>query len=422
MNIINEDAPKSFVNRKNLHAKNQKAHLKYLRKKKDKINNATDQGELPKYNQIGESDELLEATASSIKADYKPKGKKNLTDFKDIPLSRQTIISYKKDCSALSHVRWNNKMDGCILLDGNTTVVGFIAVEEKNNGQKWLQALEITKNYRGYGLSKPMIHLAVMHYGARYLSVNKNNKVAIRIYEDLGFRQYSETDTTVYMSVNQGAISLGETTLLEAVSRKAKPVFIISSWTNTAFGKLIKIGTQSTYTHSGISLDSSLEKIYTFNADNKANKFGGVSIESLQSYIDFYNDCLIEVSCVFIKESDLKIIKAAMEHMTQAQDKTTYDFLNILNIIVGRAREMGNNAMTMVCSQFVAYMLSKADIYLVNKPLNLITPKDLVMSTVSNPKVYLVYEGLGREYNSKKVDKQIRQLKQKAYFIKEQLL
>lgn len=419
-NFTSTFKPKSFVSKRTLHAKNQKAHLKYLKKKKDKVNNATERHELPKYNQIGESSQLMEGVVSSLKADYKPKGEMYIEELKDIPLCKNTIESYEKDCKILSHITYGENIDGCILLDENTKVVGVLSVENKNNGQTWIQSIEITEPYRGYGLSKQLLELAVKHYGVRYLSVNKKNAVAIKIYEDYGFREYSTIEPDmVLMKIDSVAKSLDECTLLEAVSSDARPIFIVNSWCGTPFGYLIRVGTLSTYTHSGIALDSSLNEIYTFNADNKINKFGGVAVESLQDYIDYNNECRINVECIFVKESDYEIIKKTMEHMISVQDETTYDFLNIFNIIFHRAREMGYNAMSMICSQFVVYILSRSGVSLTYKSMNLTTPKDLVTTIKKNPKVYLLYDGLGREYDKKKIDRIFRKLKQKAEYIKE---
>lgn len=414
--IVYEDTPKGFVSKNQLHAKNQRAHLKYLKKKKNKVNNATAQNELPEYNKISIK-EVTESVVSTLQSDYKPKGEKHITDFKDIPLAKITILSYKKDCKMLSHIRYGKNIDGCILVDG-TKVVGVISIEEKNNGQKWLQALEVTKPYRGYGLSKQLLYEAVVHYGARYLSVNKDNHVAISIYEKAGFEEYEHTDTMVFMKIEPSNIKpTNEYSLLEMVSKNAKPIFIVNSYTHTPAGRIIKAYTKSKYTHSAISLDTSLERLYSFNADNNSNVFGGVSLESLSSYINYYKDTLINVECIFVKESDYLIVKNTLDYMIKHQDNTTYGYMNYFNIIFGRVKEMGDNAMYMVCSQFVSYILSRADIKLMDKSANLTAPKDLV--TTHNPRVYLLYDGLGREYDKKKIDRIFRKLKQKAVLIKE---
>ena len=417
--IVSEDLPVGFLNtsgfvsKKTRPAKNQKAHVKYLKKRRNKINNHRTQGELPQYNQIGE---VVQEIVSHLSSNYKPKGQMWITDYKDIPLAKSTILSYKKGCNMLSHIRYGKNIDGCILVDG-VKVVGVVSIERKNNDQYWLQALEITKDYRGYGLSKQLLNLAVKHYGARYLSVNKNNEVAIKLYKDYGFEIYEESGDMYFMKLSDEVYPFHECTLLEAVGRNTKPIFIVNSYTNTPFGKIIKVATQSKYTHSAIAFDTSLETLYSFNGDNKKNVFGGVSIESLSGYINYYNDCLINVRCIFVKDTDYEIIKKVLNHMVQHQDQTTYDFLNIFNILFGRVKEMSNDAMSMVCSQFVTYILSRADIQLIDKSANLTTPKDLV--TTNNPKVYLLYDGLGKEYDQKKIDRMFRKLKQKALLIKE---
>lgn len=432
--INHEDgSPVSFVSKKTLAAKDQKAHLKYLKKKKNKINNATQQSEMPVANQIGVSEEnirdIVEAVTSHLSTNYKSKGHMDFCDLKEIPLCKNTILSYKKDkyCKFLSHIRYGDNIDGCIFLDrtiGKThSVVGVIAVETKNNGRKWIQALEITKPYQGYGLSKAFVNYAMIHYGARYLSVNKKNEIAIKVYEDCGFEKYYEDEYMIYMKYAYkrpllDQILLGEqVSLLEAVKRDMIPIFIVNSWTNTLGGKVIRTVTKSTYTHSAISLDTSLTKLYSFNADNKLNKFGGVSLESIDEYIKVYDKCLINVKCLFVKPSDYQVIKNVMDYMVTHQDKTTYDYLDLFNILFGRAKEMTDKAMSMVCSQFVSYALSRAEIDLIGKAPNLTTPKDLVMT--SNPKVYLLYEGLAKEYDKKKIDRIFRKLKQKAVLIKE---
>lgn len=431
--INHEDgSPVSFVSKKTLAAKNQKAHLTYLKKKKNKINNATHQSEMPAANQIGVSEEnirdIVEAVTSHLSTNYEPKGHMDFCDLKEIPLCKNTILSYKKDkyCKFLSHIRYGDNIDGCIFLDrtiGKThSVVGVIAVETKNNGQKWIQALEITKPYQGYGLSKAFVNYAIMHYGARYLSVNKKNEIAIKVYEDCGFKKYYEDDYMIYMKYahNKPLIDeiIGEqVSILEAVQKDMVPIFIVNSWTNTLGGKVIRTVTKSTYTHSAIALDTSLTKLYSFNADNKLNKFGGVSLESIDEYIKVYDKCLINVRCLFVKQSDYQIIKNVMDYMISHQNETTYGYLDLFNILFNRVKQMSDHAMSMVCSQFVSYVLSRANIEILSKSPNLVTPKDLAF--MSNPKVYLLYEGLAKEYNKKKIDRIFRKLKQKAVLIKE---
>ena len=214
---------------------------------------------------------------------------------------------------------------------------------------------------------------------------------------------------------------IGEESIEEAVkSQRVKPIFIVTSYTNTAFGKAIKTFTHSQYTHAAIAFDTSLEELYSFNADPKysSNGYkGGISKESLSSYIDSYDKTIIKVNCIFLKPSDFDKVKETLDKLIENKEDTSYGYLNILNILIGRAKDTG---MAMVCSQFVSYILSTADIRLLDKPDNIVTPKDL--STITNPRVYKIFEGYAKDYEKKRMDRIFRKLKTKALLIKESLL
>ena len=205
-----------------------------------------------------------------------------------------------------------------------------------------------------------------------------------------------------------------------AKSVQVKPIFIVTSYTNTPFGKAIKTFTHSEYTYAAISFDTSLEKLYSFNADSKYSNNGykgGISRESLSSYIDSYEKTIIQVNCIFLKPSDFDIVQKTLDNLLENEEKTKYAYSNIINILIGREKYTG---MAMVCSQFVAYILHTANIELLDKPDNTVTPKDL--STITNPKVYKIFEGYAKDYEKKRIDRIFRKLKTKALLIKESLL
>ena len=214
---------------------------------------------------------------------------------------------------------------------------------------------------------------------------------------------------------------IGEESIEEVVkSQRVKPIFIVTSYTNTAFGKAIKTFTHSQYTHAAIAFDTSLEELYSFNADPKysGNGYkGGISKESLSSYIESYDKTVIQVNCIFLKPSDFDKVKETLDNLIENKEDTKYGYFNILNILIGRAKDTG---MAMVCSQFVSYILHTADIRILDKPDNIVTPKDL--STITNPRVYKIFEGYAKDYEKKRMDRIFRKLKTKALLIKESLL
>ena len=215
-------------------------------------------------------------------------------------------------------------------------------------------------------------------------------------------------------NIQEQSISiLTESNILEYANElkdKKYPIFILNTYTDTPMGKIIKNTIHTTYTHSVISLDTSLEKLYSFNANNNVKKGGGFSLESLSSYMQYNKDCKIQLNCLFVGKEEIQAVKEKLEYFIKNQKNTRFDFGNFFNILINKSIETKNDA-TMICSQFVSYILSIADIQLFDKSINLITPKDL--SNLHTPKVYLLYEGLGKDYDKKKIGRIFKKLMNK---------
>ena len=172
---------------------------------------------------------------------------------------------------------------------------------------------------------------------------------------------------------------------------------------------MIGLWTRSKYTHSSISLDTSLNNLYSFNRS-------GFVKESLDLFKNINSQSRIQIECIFVKKDDIKTIKERLDYLWKNKDKTNYARDNIVNIMFNRAVETATDTLSMVCSQFVTWILSFSNIKLMEKSLNLITPKDL--ANIKNPKVYLLYEGTVADYDKKKIDRIFRKLKDKSQLIK----
>lgn len=61
---------------------------------------------------------------------------------------------------------------------------------------------EISKNYRGLGLSYQLLDYATKSCGARNLAVKKNNTIAKHVYDKYGFQVTDEDDEYYYMSLD----------------------------------------------------------------------------------------------------------------------------------------------------------------------------------------------------------------------------
>lgn len=137
--------------------------------------------------------------SSSVEKDFSSKKDMSLSQFTKVRLADAIVQVYGQNYPSLRHIRINNHTKGYIWLN-DRQVVGYINVEEKDDDYKWIQAFEIYQPYKGHGLSKQILGVAVRELGATNLSVTKNNEVAIRLYKSYGFKTYKFTDSMYFMS------------------------------------------------------------------------------------------------------------------------------------------------------------------------------------------------------------------------------
>lgn len=193
------------------------------------------------------------------------------------------------------------------------------------------------------------------------------------------------------------------------------PVYIITVYVNSPIAKAIKKVTESQYTHAGISLDSTLDKIFSFSMYN-GQIGGGFNIESITKYIKSNENTDMKLMCLFVKKDDLRKIKIALDNYIANIHSSKYSMMNLIYILLNKVKNT-KDGLSMVCSQFVDYILRSADIDLIHKPNNLVTPADF--ATASNPKLYTIYEGKANKYKSEETDKKISKLNKSAKYINE---
>lgn len=151
---------------------------------------------------IKESVESLnEFISSSVIDDYESKQDMRINKFTKITLSDTIIQVYKPLYTTLSHVRINKNTKGFAWLD-DKKLVAIINTEKKDDDYVWINAFEIFDPYKGHGLSKQILRIAIKELEVTHLSVNKNNKVAYELYKKCGFKVYKETEKMYFMSIH----------------------------------------------------------------------------------------------------------------------------------------------------------------------------------------------------------------------------
>lgn len=195
------------------------------------------------------------------------------------------------------------------------------------------------------------------------------------------------------------------------------PVFIVLEYNDKIVAKLIRGFTGGKYTHVGISLDPSLRKIYTYNMRTRdGNSNNGFCIESIDEYRVDGDHPMVSVQCIFLKKKEYIKLRNNIEQFVANQKYTSYSFLTLLSILI--KKEVQFDA-SMVCSQFVDFILKSVGIRIINKPSSLTYPSDFY--TVNNKRVYKIYEGLATKYDKKKITRLLYSLTYKAKFINESL-
>ena len=186
------------------------------------------------------------------------------------------------------------------------------------------------------------------------------------------------------------------------INKNMKPIFIVISFTNTVQGVVINKVKHSKYSHSALSLDTKLNKLYTFTS-------GGFTIESLDEYKRRYNKSRIKVLCTFVDKKSYEKIVSTLTYYIGNMDKTKYWYLGAINTVIG-FKKNDRFSLKMICSEFVDSLLKMVnDSILPDKSSNLVIPNDFDIAEDTD-KFFIVYEGLCKDYDKKKVDKLVNAL------------
>lgn len=194
----------------------------------------------------------------------------------------------------------------------------------------------------------------------------------------------------------------------EFAQKLLEPIYIVLSYTNTTFGKVIKAYQHSTYTHAGLALEPTLGKIWSFNLQPKL-KINGLSIESLDEYNDENGNVKLKILVVFISSEAKKKLKKVLKWFEDHIENTSYSIQNIFNIVLNRSQNILYNT-SMVCSQFVDSVLKLCNIDITNRSSNLVSPKTfekIEQKEGSNFRVYSVFKGWKTEYSWKDIKRKV---------------
>lgn len=195
-----------------------------------------------------------------------------------------------------------------------------------------------------------------------------------------------------------------------------KPVYIVLSFANTLFGNIITGFKHSEYSHAGISFDSSLDNIYTYNfqPDKKINGFTKESVKDYHNALNKKGDVKLMVNTIFVPEDAWKKMKETLSYYESNKDKSRYGFKNLLDFVTNKVKDSANS-IYMVCSQFVDNLLKAANIDITNKSSNLVSPGDFEKPKEGS-KMFVLFKGWKKDYDKKAIDKKVKALEKANTF------
>lgn len=229
------------------------------------------------------------------------------------------------------------------------------------------------------------------------------------MYDNLN--KIQEIDAKSFLEAQDATSQIPDGLTSEYLKDKIVPIFVVLVSGQKLHSKGIKWLTDSEWSHASLSLESSLDEMYTFttgidNAPNKRHRTG-FAIDTKERYLREDPHMKVKVYALFITPEQKANIKEAIKWYIDHQDETAYSFKSILNIFFRKPtkRKMkSGDKCKMICSQFVYSILSLVNFRMrKSKDGSTISPADI--DELSNDtRFYTVYQGGIDKYDQLKVD------------------
>lgn len=140
------------------------------------------------------------------------------------------------------------------------------------------------------------------------------------------------------------------------------PVYIVLFSNDTDFGKIIRKVTGSEYSHAVISLDSTLNNMYSFSSIPFAHKFAdsmGFVRESLWSPM-FEKNRFFTIMVTFVSKEEKNIIQSKIDYFIQHYRDYKYNEIGLIQYYLNFKEKYNHDEAKKkkwFCSEFVSYML-----------------------------------------------------------------
>lgn len=155
-------------------------------------------------------------------------------------------------------------------------------------------------------------------------------------------------------------------------------IYIVQMYSQTIPSRIVKLMTKYKYSHVGISLHKECDTIYSFGRRSLYNIFnGGFIVEHKTSkFFKRFSKTICRIYELEITEEQYLQVKDYLTYMEANKEMYKYDFLGVFLRTFNIPVSFKNYY---VCSQFVAEVLEKFDIYKFKKDTFYVVPRDFEM-------------------------------------------
>lgn len=166
-----------------------------------------------------------------------------------------------------------------------------------------------------------------------------------------------------------------------------KRIYIILSYTGTAYSKFLQIALREKYVHVSISLDRELKEVYSFGRRNPEKMFPtGFVLEDLAKISTVFKDSICQIYELEIEKKQFYLLKKKIKQFYRNKEIYKYNILGLIPINFNIKYERDHHY---ACSQFVGKMLQDTGICNLEKNYSIIKPRDIENIKCMNK----IYEG-----------------------------
>lgn len=172
-----------------------------------------------------------------------------------------------------------------------------------------------------------------------------------------------------------------------------KKIYIITTYTGTVLSYLIRNISDTPYAHVSIALNENLRPMYSFGRLNpKTPIFAGFVEENInEGLYAIRKNTMCRVYSLEVTNAQYESLNENIKKVSNNRKEYDYDVKGLVRLSINKPRQKDYKY---VCSNFVADMLVKSDINIIEKPSHVVRPNDFY----NNEELNLEYEGLLSRY------------------------